>query len=95
MRGCPRCHVRLNAPVQRLREHFGVLKLTEVSSVPTEMVMQRPMSKSHQLLQSRGLKTIFSDTRIALWCTRLSSAVQAIRFPRFRDFNLSLSNRGS
>ena len=54
MRGCPRCHVRLNAPVQRLREHFGVLELTEVSSAPTEMLMQRLESKCHRLLQSRG-----------------------------------------
>ena len=47
MAGCQPCHLRLDAPVQRLREHFDVWE----STVPTEMLMRGPESKSHQLLQ--------------------------------------------
>ena len=100
MRGYPLCHVRLNTPVRKLREHFGVLESTETSSVPTEMLMQRPMSKSHQLLQSRGLKTILSDTRTALWCMRFFlryTSHQISQVPRFHPltFKPVLSGSGT
>ena len=76
MAGCQPCHLRLDAPVQRLREHFDVLESTEVSAVPTEMLMRGPESKSHQLLQ------LLSAIRVpACFVATLVSPATAARGP--------------
>ena len=67
MAGCQPCHLRLDAPVQRLREHFDVLESTEVSAVPTEMLMRGP-SRRVTSCSNCSAQFVFPRVLLRLWC---------------------------
>ena len=82
MAGFQPCHLRLNAPVQRFREHFDVLESTEVSAVPTEMLM-RDRCRRVASYSNYSVQVVLLHVLLRLWCPlRLSQGSTActIRF---------------